>query len=374
MGASADPSFASIPRVDPLVAEVLGALGTPERPHYAAGVLLDAEDFFAEQLYHRARLARVLAALHGHGTVAGLRVAGVFRAVAAPAGQPVPPARLEIDVAPGAALDRLGRVIEVRRRQCLDLGRWWDAVTALPVDAAARQRLTSAVRPRAGNASDLRVCLDVWLRFVVCPHGQTPAFAAGPFNATDYQVPHRLADGFDLTLALSRLDGDSPVPPAPQSLALERRRVQLGVLADPTERQAAQRAWRVASVLDAWPQAADDLRLGLPRLAEHDDTGPADTVAEDRLRVLLARVQVPVTQADATAVPQIDHVRWQSLDAALTTATAAERTAVDDDAVREALRALRTAEADHPVDNAVRPLVFNPEVWRGRLAADVQGA
>ena len=47
---------------------------SPDRLFFATGVLLDAEDFKAEQLYHRGRLSRALAYLHGYGTVAGLKV------------------------------------------------------------------------------------------------------------------------------------------------------------------------------------------------------------------------------------------------------------------------------------------------------------
>ena len=46
----------------------------PDRVHYATGVLLGAEDFRAEQDYHRARLARALAYAMGQGTLAGLEV------------------------------------------------------------------------------------------------------------------------------------------------------------------------------------------------------------------------------------------------------------------------------------------------------------
>ncbi len=46
----------------------------PERPAYSNGMLLDDRDFIAEQGYHRDRLARALAYLHGSGTVAGLDV------------------------------------------------------------------------------------------------------------------------------------------------------------------------------------------------------------------------------------------------------------------------------------------------------------
>ena len=107
MGA-ADRSMAR-EQVDMLVAELLQERGVPERVHYAAGVLLDAEDFAAEQTYVRGRFARALAALTGYGTMAGLRVS---------CAEDENPQR-EIKVAPGLALDRLGRLIEIRREQCL---------------------------------------------------------------------------------------------------------------------------------------------------------------------------------------------------------------------------------------------------------------
>ena len=46
MGAS-DRSLPATPRVDPLVADALSALGTPERPNYAVGGLLAAMVKFA---------------------------------------------------------------------------------------------------------------------------------------------------------------------------------------------------------------------------------------------------------------------------------------------------------------------------------------
>lgn len=60
---------------DPLV-ETFQSVKQPflNRVFYAPGVLLDANDFKDEQLYHRGRLARALAYLHGSGTVAGLKL------------------------------------------------------------------------------------------------------------------------------------------------------------------------------------------------------------------------------------------------------------------------------------------------------------
>ena len=63
-------------------------------------------------------------------------------------------------VAPGAALDRFGRLIELRRRQCLDLGRWWAQMQALPADDAARQRLVSAVRGEMSPLCDSAEALE----------------------------------------------------------------------------------------------------------------------------------------------------------------------------------------------------------------------
>ena len=55
--------------IDPLT----GAY-TPERVNYATGIMLQADDFEAEQTYHRGRLAQLMRHLMGFGTLAGLKV------------------------------------------------------------------------------------------------------------------------------------------------------------------------------------------------------------------------------------------------------------------------------------------------------------
>ena len=105
------------PTADPLFSQPRA-----DRPAYATGMLLDAQDFSDEQTYHRGRLARALAFLAGGGTLAGLGVAYVPEAT----GQPE-----EIRVEPGLAVDRLGRLVEIPRPACLRLARWW-AATAQP--------------------------------------------------------------------------------------------------------------------------------------------------------------------------------------------------------------------------------------------------
>jgi len=56
------------------VEDTLPRQENPDRVNYVTGVLLGAEDFQAEQDYHRGRLARALAYAMGHGTLAGLEV------------------------------------------------------------------------------------------------------------------------------------------------------------------------------------------------------------------------------------------------------------------------------------------------------------
>jgi hypothetical protein len=103
----------------------------PDRVFYELGVMLDKEDFRAEQDYHRGRLARALAFLAGPGTLAGLEVS----VVPPRPGQPPPALPLDLDaeevhVAPGLALDRIGRLVEVPSMpnalagRCIRLKKW----------------------------------------------------------------------------------------------------------------------------------------------------------------------------------------------------------------------------------------------------------
>lgn len=332
----ADPSLVT-ELDDDLVAESLRPRGVPERVHYATGVLLGAEDFAAEQLYLRGRLGRAFAALYGFGTVAGLRVS-------CPA--PDNP-ELEVRVAPGLALDRLGRLIEVRRTQCLRIARWLAQRAAMSATALARAAVIDAVREDEPGAPCL--VLDVFARFAICPHGKTPAFAAGPFNATDHVVPARLADAFELSLRLAHVVGVTDATPdgtlalpQPRSARLEAMLAAMQDITDPVELEAARRAWCVASALDAWPEASPLDPNRLPRLAEHASEADWD-------QVLLARVSVPVTQAAPGAFPTID------ADAVAAIAAAPEP---GPDAPPEpAWRDL--------ADNGLRPVVFNPYSWRG---------
>ena len=262
-------AMSRLPEADPLYARP-----SPERPVYATGMLLDASDFTAEQTYHRGRLARALALSTGGGTLAGLRVSFAV----SPAGVE------EIRVAPGVAVDRLGRLIEVARPACLRLDRWWAttaaddlqraAYAAVPVEAdeAALGGLVSARAAAAETLPERAVIADVFLRFLACEQGRTPVFASGPYDALDATGIARLRDAYELLLvARGGLDVDYD--------GLPDRGPDLAAIADPAARSAA-----VAdAVLDAWP--AD----GVPKPApEHPDN--VDASAQ-----FIARVLIPVS-------------------------------------------------------------------------------
>lgn len=155
---------------------------TPDRPNYATGMLLNAEDFRAEQLYHRSRLAEALSYLAGSGTLAGLRVQWKPPVVNA---KPGPDQDGEIEVQPGLALDRFGRLIEVRNPACLRLQPWLAGLKGPLV--------------LHGESKNVLVA-DVFIRFVAAPRGYTPAYAAGPYDATDAVTPARIRDSYRLEL------------------------------------------------------------------------------------------------------------------------------------------------------------------------------
>lgn len=302
---------------DPLVQQLLALTQRAERPYYEVGVLLDREDFIAEQSYHRGRLARAMATLFGHGTVAGLRVREP-RDTADPSLPRRPNAEREIEIDPGLAMDRLGRLIELRTTQCFRIKRWFDWTLANDADA-----LDEAV---VGTGANTHVLLDIFVHFVVCQHGATPAFATGPFNATDATVPSREHDAFELSWAL-RPAAEAATQPGNVWPAFDAVNQELAALPNGTPAQKAAREKRRAeligeAILGAWePLSADAQRPTLDPLVEH----PRDDWWD---RVLLARVKVPVKASSDH--PQIDEGRQLE------------------------------------IDNLIRPFVYVPGRWQGR--------
>lgn len=245
----------------------------PDRVHYAEGVMLDATDFTAEQTYHRSRLARTLAYLHGWGTVCGLRV--VWEAgVEAGADPELPDGREErLRVQPGLAIDRLGRIIEVPADACIRLDRWYDAQD--PAHLA-----TSLTNGPAGS-----VTADVFARFTACERGKTPAFASGPFDALDAAVAARLRDSYALDLVL-RIEID---PPLPDPLWNE---------VDPGAPLAARRRALEDAQLDGWREGSNffDGNGHLKPQREH-------AAGQDSSAVFIARVALPATDGGAAIRP-----------------------------------------------------------------------
>lgn len=276
---------------DPLTRQPLG-----ERPVYATGMLLDAQDFLDEQTYHRSQLARALVAVAGSGTLAGLSVKHRPAVESGPDEEPE-----EIQVNAGLAVDRLGRLIELPRPACLRLQRWWDAEAArsdlLQADYASPGRFISA-RAQAGVTLPARaVVADVFLRFVACPRGLTPAFASGPFDALNAVGVSRLRDAYELHLVPRRNLTDTglglplragaftlPVDQETSAEALARE----AAMDDPAADPAARRAALQDAVLNGYHRAGDG---ELPRGPEHPPTVDASAV-------FIARVLIPVEPTD----------------------------------------------------------------------------
>lgn len=250
-------------RSDPLG----GAPAPPDRVAYATGVMLSADDFAAEQLYHRGRLARALGYLAGHGTAAGLEV------VVDP---PAAGGTERLHVRPGVAVDRLGRLVEVPRDACLRLDRW---LAAEPDD-----HLVDALKTvNVGGGPVTGVVADVFVRYVACERGLTPALASGPFDALDAVTASRLRDGYEITLLARREAGVPPLPRSPWPAP--------GAAIDDT-RAALQRA-----LFDAWRETdtwwTSD---GLAPLPEH-------APGQDASALFLARLVVPVDQPGGAGRP-----------------------------------------------------------------------
>jgi hypothetical protein len=189
--------------------DTLPQVERPDRVFYETGILLNTDDFQAEQNYHRGRLARALSYLIGSGTAAGLRVVHEPAVLPDTDGDDLGrEERLKID--PGLAVDPLGRMIEVPRHLCIRLNRWYEGETNQDLREGWHEVNI------AWDGAPAGVVADLFLRFVTCERGKTPSFAKGPFDALDAVATARLVDGYEADLVI-RKEANPPLPDIPWS-------------------------------------------------------------------------------------------------------------------------------------------------------------
>jgi hypothetical protein len=178
----------------------------PQRVFYSTGRMLGVEDFQADQDYHRARLARVLMQLYGSGTIAGLLVKTDGNSNLQ---------QLEVQVTPGVAIDRVGRLIEVPRLVCIVLHNWltqqvqaWQNQINHPIPGQA-----ALPNPNTAIHDGAHLMVDIFATFAPCSRGLTPCLAAeDDYDATDAFSANRWLDSFAMQLVL-RTD-TTPLTPA----------------------------------------------------------------------------------------------------------------------------------------------------------------
>jgi hypothetical protein len=278
--------------------DILLKQSLPDRLHYSTGELLGADDFRDEQTYHRRQLARALLYLHGSGTIAGLRVQARHRP-----GQNGAPDDVELEVQPGLALDRAGRLIEVPREACLRLRRWFEFIAAQPPNSSELDAgdLRAAFRADATVPTGGAVVADIFLAFHSCERGYTPAFASGPFDALDASQPSRVRDAYELSLVLRpERDADLPETFDPWSTIQGATAEQRATAA----REASLAAWET---------------LALPP-STHIGDWHENPASIDPTAVLLARLRLPAQPAPNAAsapVPDFTAAAWPNVGANL---------------------------------------------------------
>jgi hypothetical protein len=242
--------------------------------------MLGVEDFQADQNYHRGRLARVLTQLYGSGTISGLLVKSDGNANTA---------QLQIQVTPGFAIDRAGRIVEVPRLVCIVLNNWLTQTMQAWKNQIANPVPGQPALPDPNNAvQNGNLIVDVFASFAACTRGLTPCFASeDDYDATDAFSANRLLDSFAMQLVL-RTDASPPTP------------------ADPWKSSGALTA--AGSGLSA-PSAANFTNL--QNLLLNATSGPAVKPVEyppgfDSTSVFLARILIAATKGSAGSPPTWD--------------------------------------------------------------------
>ncbi|WP_138469268.1 hypothetical protein [Poseidonocella sp. HB161398] len=264
------------------VTDALETRPAPERTFPHDGALLTQTDFRTEQLYHRALLSRLALHLHGAGTVAGLDV----RYVPAAGG-----AEVEVEVAPGLAIDRLGRLIEIPTRSCLPLAAW---VAQQDAEDETRAALQAGLRAAAGPLP-VHAVADVYLGYHACAQVPEPAFASANADTIDGVQPSRIRDYGKLDLVVRPADDDR----APQSLVAS----QIPDTVPPGDLPAALRDYKR---LTAWDVTRSDGAPGRFRMASGGTLSEhVPGTVQDGTEIFLARLAIPLVTGGG-AGPRFD--------------------------------------------------------------------
>lgn len=255
----------------------LETMSYADRVNYANGILLDENDFRAEQAYHRGRLGRMLSYLHGFGTVAGLKVA-----------------TLETDpdvitVNPGLAVDRLGRMIELPVSYCIRAKNWFQSQMA---DKLAESYANSQI-----NGGPQAVVADLFIGFNTCERGKTPCFGVGNVDATDAFTSERLRDGAALDLIIrTETEEFKPMQKAPYEMLPAGPLVFEDALSQ-LRRSKIEEAWRES---DFWNSSNGKINAGNEYSTDQNGA-----------EVMLARVRLPAAgsplQYDSNGIIEIQN-------------------------------------------------------------------
>jgi hypothetical protein len=241
----------------------LESLLYPDRVNYANGVLLDENDFRAEQAYFRGRLSRTLSYLHGFGTVAGLNVVTIFS----------DPHTIRVE--PGLAVDRLGRLIELHVPYCIRAQKWFESQT--------ENKLAESYAASSVDEGPQAVVADLFISFDTCPRGMTPCFGTGNVDATDAFTAERLRDAAGLDLILrTQPEGDKPRQKAPYEM-LPDGQLSFDDAMEELRKVKVKDGWRES---EFWNSSDGKINIGNEYSVEQNGT-----------EVLLARIRLPATDS-----------------------------------------------------------------------------
>ena len=191
----------------------------------------------------------------------------------------VGPSQLEIEVTPGMAVDRVGRMIEVPSTVCIRIKPW---LANQPL-AYLNSFLTSG----SGN-----ILVDVFATFVPCTQGVTPCFATqDDYSATDAFSANRMLDSFAMQLVL-RNDSNPQLPQDPWDPA---GAIPTGTI--------------TPAIAQSLKQSILAVNAGPASTPPFAATGP--TPAEippgfDASSVFLARISIPATEGASGEPPNFD--------------------------------------------------------------------